>query len=1141
MAQQIVFFEDTNENAATTIAGMRADYEKYGINCALGINISGVSTFTGAITDNNEQVGAAGSVLSSTGSGVRWIPAGEGNTASASNVGINEDSTDAEQWLTFVGAKSSNNPIRVDDDLRYNPSTNTLTAGNLISTSKVGIGSTQPDKELDLLDETNQVDIRLKTTANSFNSFIFDSNRGKELQYALIDGDWDGTTVNRIRFVTGSNDTDKDDGWMAFHTKETGQTLAERLRITQYGVNVTGICSATSFKGPADGTAAVYYGDGSNLTGIENYSVFTGATAGTPDTAGTSGLVPQPAAGDHDKFLKADGNWTVPSYVTYSVFGGTSAGLVPASTAEQTDKFLRSDGSWTNSQVKSNWNETTTTNLSFIENKPDVLKFKSFKIRVTSVTPGVEGTDFDTITAATTTDTFEIVKGANVTLTADTSNKKLTIAAANDNTTYSIATSDNGDDVDINLNNGTSDDTITVTKGDNITLTHEANGNGFTIAASDTTYDAPSTSVPGLVPVLPVDGSSNPITTQFLRSDGSWANDNDTWRAIDDTPADGVTTESISSNWAFDHAAAEGNSAHVPAAGTDNSGTFLANNGTWQTPNYTTNTNTTYTLPASGTDSTDFGNGSAIITLTDNASTPNTDAVTITAGSNIKLTSIAEGGFTISAQDTTASVFTAATANAAGSTGVVPQPAAGDHVKFLRGDATWTDISATTITLADESGSSADTTCFLVFSKDATGTEKSLHTNSGIGIDAKEKTITASKFIVDGATSGLLKYDGTLDTNTYLQSGEAGTTYTFGVEAPTNAATDRENIKITAGGAGSGNQFIGFLAGSGLSIDLNSTDKTITYAGVDFTGATSSAAGTAGLVIQPAAGDQTKFLKGDGTWATPTDTTTNNLYKLECLQTGSPLGNPDPKLSLKTNGGSGSTYTEVDSVQINGGTNCSVTRGGDGSLTIDATETSHSDVVVDGDFTSNGFMKTDGSGTYSVDANTYLTSETSHSDVLVDGDFGSQGFMKRGATAGSYSVDTNSYSTTSHTHSYQDPLTFSTGISESSDTVTVDAAVVTSVTVSTTNATTVDTIALSSFRVAEYTIHIAHSSGIQAQKLLVMCNGTSGSDHHSEYGIMYSTSLLGTFSTTTSGSNVLVQFNSVNTSTTVKFIKQIVV
>lgn len=34
----------------------------------------------------------------------------------------------------------------------------------------------------------------------------------------------------------------------------------------------------------------------------------------------------------------------------------------------------------------------------------------------------------------------------------------------------------------------------------------------------------------------------------------------------------------------------------------------------------------------------------------------------------------------------------------------------------------------------------------------------------------------------------------------------------------------------------------------------------------DMTGATASAAGTRGLVPPPAAGDQDKFLKGDGTW-----------------------------------------------------------------------------------------------------------------------------------------------------------------------------------------------------------------------------------------------------------------------------------
>lgn len=42
---------------------------------------------------------------------------------------------------------------------------------------------------------------------------------------------------------------------------------------------------------------------------------------------------------------------------------------------------------------------------------------------------------------------------------------------------------------------------------------------------------------------------------------------------------------------------------------------------------------------------------------------------------------------------------------------------------------------------------------------------------------------------------------------------------------------------------------------------------------VNMTGATSSAAGTAGYVPAPAAGKQTSFLRGDGTWVVPTNTT----------------------------------------------------------------------------------------------------------------------------------------------------------------------------------------------------------------------------------------------------------------------------
>ncbi len=86
------------------------------------------------------------------------------------------------------------------------------------------------------------------------------------------------------------------------------------------------------------------------------------------------------------------------------------------------------------------------------------------------------------------------------------------------------------------------------------------------------------------------------------------------------------------------------------------------------------------------------------------------------------------------------------------------------------------------------------------------------------------------------------------------------------------------------------------------------------------------------------------------------------------------------------------------------------------------TQISHTDVVVDGDFASQGIMLRGASGgTYSIltdnsaDWNEahgwgnhasvgYLTSQTSHTDVVVDGDFTSEGIMKRGASGGTYSI-----------------------------------------------------------------------------------------------------------------------------------------
>jgi hypothetical protein len=101
-------------------------------------------------------------------------------------------------------------------------------------------------------------------------------------------------------------------------------------------------------------------------------------------------------------------------------------------------------------------------------------------------------------------------------------------------------------------------------------------------------------------------------------------------------------------------------------------------------------------------------------------------------------------------------------------------------------------------------------------------------------------------------------------------------------------------------------------------------------------------------------------------------------------------------------------------------------------------ETSHADVVQDGDFSSNGLMRRTGAGAYDTvtdgttnwdtayshsqaahgdaDADNTASNETSHADVVVDGDFDSDGFLIRSGGAGSYSVDTSTYSASDHDH-----------------------------------------------------------------------------------------------------------------------------
>ena len=108
---------------------------------ARNANITGIVTTSGdfyalgRFRDVNSFPGSAGQILSSTGNGVDWIDADTTSVANSVNVGVNLNSTDADQFVSFFGANSGNQPNRVDSDFTYNPSTNTLKVGNIVDSS----------------------------------------------------------------------------------------------------------------------------------------------------------------------------------------------------------------------------------------------------------------------------------------------------------------------------------------------------------------------------------------------------------------------------------------------------------------------------------------------------------------------------------------------------------------------------------------------------------------------------------------------------------------------------------------------------------------------------------------------------------------------------------------------------------------------------------------------------------------------------------------------------------------------------------------------------------------------------------------------------------------------------------------------
>lgn len=79
--------------------------------------------------------------------------------------------------------------------------------------------------------------------------------------------------------------------------------------------------------------------------------VINDMTGASSSTAGTHGLVPAPSAGDQDKFLKGSGTWhALPDMRGATATTAGSHGFVPAPAVGDQDKFLKGDGTWAEAQ-----------------------------------------------------------------------------------------------------------------------------------------------------------------------------------------------------------------------------------------------------------------------------------------------------------------------------------------------------------------------------------------------------------------------------------------------------------------------------------------------------------------------------------------------------------------------------------------------------------------------------------------------------------------------------------------------------------------------------------------------------------------------------------------------------------------------
>lgn len=234
----------------------------------------------------------------------------------------------------------------------------------------------------------------------------------------------------------------------------------------------------------------------------------------------------------------------------------------------------------------------------------------------------------------------------------------------------------------------------------------------------------------------------------------------------------------------------------------------------------------------------------ATLTVTQNG----TSAGTFTAN--------ASSDVTIALTDTTYSAMTGATSGAAGTSGLVPAPAAGDQGKVLKGDGTWAEPAAKLVEMSYGESNAWAKFIAAYNAGSIVYCRASSNSNPATGSQTR-KAFMAYVNNADSPTNVEFQYVRSMSSKTDSQQCDQVFVYTLTNTSGGTWSVASRNMapKINVSGPITKT----FTTGANATISIGANTMT---------GATSSTAGAAGVVPAPAAGDEAKFLAGDGTWKT---------------------------------------------------------------------------------------------------------------------------------------------------------------------------------------------------------------------------------------------------------------------------------